>query len=268
MIIETDLGHDPDDFFTICLMIYKGVRISSLCIVPGDSDQIASGKLIRKIFGLDFPIIAAKESSKLSSGNFHHNLCKKAGVAIENQKADSYTTKDISPDDEVLIIGPATNTKRIILAGKGKGIKRITMQGGFCPYHLYLPAHPVENFLHKNSMPTFNFNGDREAVASILALPNVSRRFCGKNVCHSVILEPGFVFKKSFAFLNEAMKYMEKSKKFHDPIAGLTHIKPELGIFIKGTPSKDGGGWTTIPNEYGDEVLVDLNRKEFWDELR
>ena len=41
LIVETDLGHDPDDFFTLCYLAAAGVRLRALCVVPGDRQLVA-----------------------------------------------------------------------------------------------------------------------------------------------------------------------------------------------------------------------------------
>lgn len=48
LIIETDLGHDPDDFFAICYFIDAGIDIQLITISPGDPDQIAIAKFLLK----------------------------------------------------------------------------------------------------------------------------------------------------------------------------------------------------------------------------
>jgi hypothetical protein len=41
LIVETGLGHDPDDFFTLCYLAAAGVRLRAITVVPGDRDQLA-----------------------------------------------------------------------------------------------------------------------------------------------------------------------------------------------------------------------------------
>jgi inosine-uridine nucleoside N-ribohydrolase len=78
LIIETDIGHDPDDFFALCYLASAGVDIRGIMICPGDPDQIAIARLFCKEIGLDIPIGASKlDRTKLSSGSIHHDLLKK-----------------------------------------------------------------------------------------------------------------------------------------------------------------------------------------------
>ncbi len=50
LIIETDIGHDPDDLFAICYLAAAGVNIRAICVSPGDPDQIAIARPCRSIF--------------------------------------------------------------------------------------------------------------------------------------------------------------------------------------------------------------------------
>ena len=73
LIVETDLGHDPDDFFTLCYLAAAGVRLRAVCVVPGDRDQLAVARMLVKTLGLDIPVGASKpDSRKSSSGGMHH----------------------------------------------------------------------------------------------------------------------------------------------------------------------------------------------------
>ncbi len=80
LIVETDLGHDPDDFFTLCYLAAAGVRIRAICVVPGDRDQLAIARLLVKTLDLDVPVGASKlDSGKFSSGGMRHELLKRFG---------------------------------------------------------------------------------------------------------------------------------------------------------------------------------------------
>ena len=56
IIIETDIGGDPDDFFAICYLISSGANIRLINISPGSKRQIAIAKFIIKRLGLNIPI--------------------------------------------------------------------------------------------------------------------------------------------------------------------------------------------------------------------
>src|SRR4051812_28319347 len=84
LIVETDLGHDPDDFFTLCYLAAAGVQLRAICVVPGDRDQLAVARMLVETLGLDIPVGASKlDSSKYSSGGMHHTLLDQLGYPKE-----------------------------------------------------------------------------------------------------------------------------------------------------------------------------------------
>ena len=46
LIIETDIGRDPDDLFAIAYLIAAGANVRAVLISPGDPDQIAVARLL------------------------------------------------------------------------------------------------------------------------------------------------------------------------------------------------------------------------------
>src|SRR5690606_19171211 len=86
LIVETDMGHDPDDFFAVCYLAAAGVNIRAILIVPGDPDQVAIARFLCKELGLDIPIGASKKDrTKLSSGSAHYDLLEKYGYSKEEK---------------------------------------------------------------------------------------------------------------------------------------------------------------------------------------
>jgi pyrimidine-specific ribonucleoside hydrolase len=150
----------------------------------------------------------------------------------------------------------------------------MTFQGGFLPYSLHLPAHPLPQFEGKEWVPTFNFNGDRKAVDALCQAPLARRNFCGKNVCHGIVLTKPDLGRMARprhqageVYLKAATLYFEKhpEKKMHDPTALACHLHPEVATWFRGRPQRAGGGWTTMPDENGDYVLADVDRDRLWD---
>src|SRR4051794_29958248 len=112
LIIETDLGHDPDDLFAILYLVASGANIRLLLINPGDLDQLAIAKFLCEELELDIPIVAAKDSDKMSSGSIHHQLLKKYKYPLQykgataGQPAFIENTLKEYPDSEFIVIGP------------------------------------------------------------------------------------------------------------------------------------------------------------------
>jgi len=174
LIVETDIGHDPDDFFSLCYLIASGVNIRSILISPGDPDQIAIARFLCEETGLRIPIGTSKtDRTKLSSGSIHHDLLKKYNYHLE-QKADGLGADILEdvvrnfPDSELFIIGPVSNLGNYFSKHPEIHFKRATMQGGFLPYSLYMPKNPEPKFFDQEYMPTFNMNGDRPGTLAFL----------------------------------------------------------------------------------------------------
>jgi inosine-uridine nucleoside N-ribohydrolase len=281
LIIETDLGHDPDDFFAICYLVSAGVNIRAILITPGDPDQIAIARFICQRLGLDIPIGASKlNRTKLSSGSIHHKLLKKYDCSLES-KPDGLGSEIFGetlkryPDAEIFAIGPVSSIGRYLKEHPETEIGRATMQGGFLPYSLYRPKVVLEKF-EVDWIPTFNMNGDSNATKRFLAANIKERRFVGKNVCHTIVysiddyLKMKFPFDEASWLFNEGMNtYLAEhdSKKFHDPTAAICHLHPEIGKWVRGRPKRIQNGWTTEPDENGDYVLADIDREKLWEHI-
>lgn len=278
LIVETDIGHDPDDFFAISYLIAAGVNVRAILISPGDPDQIAIARLLCAETGLNIPIGTSKLGrTKRSSGSIHHDLLKKYNYPLD--AAGDGLGEDILedvvrnyPESELFVIGPVSSLGKYIKKHPGVRFKCATMQGGFLPYSLYEPEQPHPDFLGKDWMPTFNLNGDRPAGLTFLGADIPDRRMVGKNVCHTVIFDrdkwvPGGNHAAAKLFDEAADLYLARhdSKKFHDPTAAVCHLHPEVGTWFQGSAVKREGGWTTVPG--GDSVLADLDRDLFWHHL-
>ncbi len=281
LIIETDIGHDPDDLFAICYLAATGADIKAILVSPGDPDQIAIARFVCERLGLNIPIGAAHRGrDKLSSGSIHHALLKRYGKSLRAEADyDSLTIVENLMDDDTLeaveafVIGPVTGIGQYLTLG-GVPFSRATMQGGFVPYGVHRPQITLPKFEGKTWMPTFNLNADRpNGQAFLNAL--MPRQMVGKNVCHTVQFNRDRfarfgkpVNAASELFHEAATLYLEThdSKAFHDPTAAVCHLHPEVGVWMDGKTTKREGGWTTVPGE--DKVLIDLDHEAMWNHLQ
>ena len=274
-IVETDLGHDPDDFLTICHLVSAGHEIVAMSLVPGSPEQVNLAALIRRRLDQNFTIGAAKPGAKPENLGVHHSLMAEEGAVHtvpDGASAEILTPAFLKdPDADVLVIGPAMGLGKMVSSTR---INSLTFQGGFLPYGLYRPSTVLTKFEGKESVGTFNFNGDRKAVDEILKADVGVRRFVGKNVCHTIVFD-----KTSYERLapprDEASRlyrrcvelYLKKheDKKLHDPTALVCHLHPSIGTWFNGTPVRHKDGWTTIPGL--NFVLADVNRETLWEHL-
>ncbi len=275
LTIETDLGHDPDDLFAILYLIAAGVDISAIVITPGDPDQIAIAKLMLELVERsDIPVGAFKpDSTKLSSGSVHHVLLSRYGQS-KQAKADGRGVDILKATakagDDLLVLGPLSNVGAY-LSVHSCPWQRAVMQGGFVPYSIYSPSTRLPAFEGKEWMPTFNLNGDRRGAERFLS-SSMEISMVGKNVCHTMVFDDSrcsnvhHCTNGAAALFLEAAHLLTGSKRFHDPVAAVCYLHPQVGTWIAGKTIKMDAGWTTTLGEGGpfDAILVDLDRDAFW----
>jgi len=295
LILETDIGRDPDDLFTLLYLIHAGVDIRAICITPGDRDQIALVRFVLDKCNLKgIPIGIPRNNwdrNKLSSGGVHYALMNKYSYPIDQGVPDGDSVKIIkevlTDDTEILIIGPATNIGNYLsnwLKAWETIPNKVTFQGGFCPYSVYQPTVTLDKFEGQEHIPSFNPNGDRDAFLFVKQhCPDL--KFVPKNVCHTIEFTPDKVHRpidrtiqchggphpEVAAFLYEdlANLYFAKhtEKKFHDPTAAVCHLHPGVGVWVGGTVEKLGSGYTTVSHNTN-LVLVDVDRDRLWQHLK
>lgn len=276
MNIETDLGRDPDDLFSILWLISQGVKIYNICITPGDTDQVAIASFLRKELDLDFHILIPKGNrekrvGKTSSGGVHYKLLKKYGAPLEGSP-DTF----LKPFDErvvpILTIGPLTNIHDYF--SSINPYINVTIQGGFCSYSVYRPEVTLEKFEGEEYIPTFNFGGDLSA-ADFAHVYFKNAHYVGKNVCHTLEYDSSRIptrhsNRAGELFIEVSKLYFEKhkSKKFHDPLAAVLSRDRSIGRWISGVPSRLNGKYTTLCSNVSTKVLVDVDREKFWEYIR
>ena len=264
VIVETDLGHDPDDLFAICYLAAAGANIRAITVVPGDPDQLAVARLITHVLGQEIPVGASHlNGRKPSSGGVHLRLLDRFRLprtAEPDGPGEDVIASALGqyPDAGLFVIGPCTSTARYLARSEARIPQRVTMQGGFLGYHIYSPVVRLPEFEGRGWMPTFNLNGDRRGAAVLSAAPISDRRFVGKNVCHTVVYDRAVHAtmqappsdNPAAGLFRMAMDLYLKShpaKKWHDPTAAACHLHPEIGTWVRGRVIKlEGGcpGWT------------------------
>lgn len=296
LIIETDLGHDPDDFFAICYLAAASVDIRAITLVPGNLYQVRLAKFLTKELGLDIPIgiaesdLAAfvaltsdfasnKHSSEVGAdGGIHLDILKQYGN--KSKSADGSGHKIISdileqdPDCDLFIIGPATSSAKA-LTGRRKP-KKLVMQGGFLSYAQNPERVPqLDKFKDQPYQPSFNLNGNRRAALRIISSYIPEKYFVGKNVCHMVEYTPQI--HQSLQINNRAAELFKEfgdlyftkhqTKKFHDPTAAVCYLHPEIATWVKGYPTQIGSGWGSNLVPYGDNIISSIEYDKLWEHI-
>jgi inosine-uridine nucleoside N-ribohydrolase len=283
LIVETDLGCDPDDFYAICYLISTGVNIRAITICPGDPDQIAFAKWLLKELDLDIPVGAGMKNRKKNTlSGLHRRFLQKYDMPF-TASPDGYGAniiKDVfqkHPDSELFVIGPPKSVRVFLAQNKTVEINRATIQGGFIGYDVHgLPCRRLKKFEGRTTCQTFNLNGDVYGSKLILEANIGHRQFVSKNVNHTIIYNKEIheriinVKPKNRAgeILRETLnmqveKYGEK--KFHDPMAAVCHLHPEIATWVKAKLYNIDKEWGATLDENGDDIIVDVDRKKFWE---
>ena len=109
LVVETDLGRDPDDLFALCYLISAGVEIDTLLITPGDPDQLAIGYFLSEYLDQNFKVIPSIDNrNKKSSGGVHYDLLRKYGYPLEYKSPYNALDDVILDNKDLFIIGPPT----------------------------------------------------------------------------------------------------------------------------------------------------------------
>jgi len=291
LIVETDIGHDPDDYFALCYLQAAGADIRAILVTPGHRYQVAIARMFCQEVGLDIPIGIAKETDVVKTGgkSFHMGLLRRYGYP-EEDLGDGFGYELLDsvlgdhPESEVFVCGPVKSLGRYMMGHPDRRFGRVTMQGGFLPYdaHRHQVAR-LEKFEGLRRVPTFNLNGGKEEGVFLASKAKVDDlRFVGKNVCHTMVYDRerhAWMWERkpeSMAmelFLDGMDYYLQEKghpeKKFHDPTAAFCHLHPDAGTWVEGRPYCEGGQWGTIPQDgTGVRVLADIDRERFWNGIR
>jgi len=280
LILETDIGRDADDFFALLYLVNCGVNLRAITVSPGDPDQVTLVKTLLSELNIDIPVGVGKPNRDKHSVcgmhlDFLGKYCSKS-YSHDGMGSDIIaSTMKSYPDCECLCIGPLNSIGKYLESGGRLG--RCTMQGGFVGYNIHEPRVRLEKFEGATSVNTFNLGGDKQSAMAFLNGDVESRRFVGKNVCHTILYgidEHNRVKNnnstRAMQLFNEMMaKYLERQpyKAFHDPTAACCHLHPEIGEWIQGKLVYGQGKWgatTIVPEEQCDLLLVDIDRDKLW----
>jgi pyrimidine-specific ribonucleoside hydrolase len=281
LVIETDIGNDPDDLFAIAYLIAAGVNVRAVLVTPGDPAQVAVCRLLLTRAGVSCPVGVAKSNRTSTTANsIHGDLLKKHGLSASAEPDGDGVSVLASalahyPDSEAFVIGPVASIGRY-LRERVNPFGRATMQGGFLGYHQHEFACPrLEKFAGCDWADTFNLNGDRKGADAFLSAPIAERRMTGKNVCHTVLFDAGVRARlrpqsAAAEFFCEAAGFLlarTGEKKFHDPTAAACHLHPEIGSWVRGRTVRKDRGWGTNLDPTGDHVLAAVDYDALWERV-
>lgn len=286
LVIETDLGHDPDDFFAICYLSYVA-DIRAILLTPGHAHQVAIAEYLIAELGLDAKVgipsfrLGQGRGDDRSWSGFHVEMLKKAGhqISAEARHGSDDLLDDVFREDsgaELFICGPLKNVGPYLDAHPGLKISRATMQGGFIGYDVHgMDVERLEKFEGKNFVNIFNLSSYAPGGEALLAADVADRRFVSKNVCQTLTYDRTVheTVKavppkgRGVELIREGMDlYLshKDGKKFYDPTAAVAHAHPEIVTWYHGCLCRNHRNWGTKPEPKKDRISVDINRKALW----
>ncbi len=286
LIIETDIGHDPDDFFALCYFFSVGVNVRAILISPGDESQVAIVRFLLSELGREDVVVGVPELGRrkeyLTSIHkyfiIRYNYPRFSDDCCVGEEI-LHTVFDIYPQSELFICGAIRNIGNYLIRNENIKIPKAVMQGGFIGYDTHgIDVPKLDKFIGKESVPTFNLNGYVRGSQAFLNHYNIGERwFVSKNVCHTAIYDSKIHEKvTAIPAKNRAMELFQegmteylrkhpKGKKFHDPTAAVCHLHPEIGTWVKARLYRYQGGWGSRIDGNGDNIIVDIDHKKLWD---
>jgi inosine-uridine nucleoside N-ribohydrolase len=285
VIMETDIGRDPDDVFALLYLLEAGARFRAVTVSPGDRDQIALVRWLLNRLGVSVPVGAARflpEKRSLSAP--HVEMLAADGLTEALADADGPGASVIAaaladdPDCTFFCCGPVQNLGAYLttLDPAEPFPARVTMQGGFIGYDVHgLPVERLEKFEGKERVATFNLGGSKSGSALLLERA-VRPRFIGKNVCHTLFytpdrhagLAPGGEPYRLFRRLMDGYFARQDAKAMHDLTAAVGHLHPDLFTFYGGELYREQGEYGTRPADPPRHfVAADVDRERLWEAI-
>ncbi|MFA5758772.1 MAG: nucleoside hydrolase [Clostridia bacterium] len=284
LIVETDIGGDPDDFFALCYLFEANVNIKAILISPGSPGQVAIVKFLLKELGKENVLVGVGDRNKGPSvGGMHLDILKKYKHPLTEK--DDGLGKDIisevyTDDIEFFICGPIKSIGQY-LSNNNQKITRSTMQGGFIGYDIHGQNVPkLQKFENLTVCPTFNLGGDKKGAMEYIESKNIlERNWIGKNICHTIIYDKNIhniilsnkpKNRAKELFIEGMNIYLNKhsEKKFHDPSAAACMLHPEIATWVKGKLYYDKGKYGTILDENGDNIAINIDYDKLWEHIR
>ncbi len=284
ILIETDIGQDPDDLFALLYLLSADVDIKAIVLSPGDKFQIAITRFLLKECGKeDIPIgVSSKCDGLQRKTRFHYSVLDKYGYPYEDNP--DWTGPDLMwqmrekySDIEFFLIGPLFNMKEYLESDRWHTIARVVMQGGFVPYNILEESTyvPVDRFIGKKSFMTFNLCSYREGGQCLFDSKMVkSKSFVTKNMCNTLLYNEEIqnrivpqnrameLFKECSSILFEK----KKEKKLHDVYAAVNLLHPEIFRGVRGKLYfTDDGKCSAYLDDDADNLWVKSTEDPMWD---
>ena len=273
LILETDIGHDPDDSLALSYLIENNIDIKAILVTPGYDMQ---AKIIRGIFKgckvkcpLLFKYIDNDEKNYDYSS--YHKCINIQGI---KDTYDGYSKDFIDFDNhDILIISPAHG---IVDSCKKNNINlknnNIFMQGGFVSHQCtkdygITNVHFCEEFNDIEKCTCYNVSGMADDFNYFKTLMNDTHvSFITKGITHSFIYSE--TFKSKFKYLNYLFSNLKVGKKLHDLVAAYCYLNND-NIIVKGemciTYKKEN--YVVLYTDIKHNIIVGFDISKFWNTI-
>ncbi len=241
---------DPDDVFTLCILAgHPQVNLVGVVVTPGAYSQIALVKHVLDRLGFDIPVGARKpEHPKECVSAFHYKwlgnkmktpTCDGSGAEVLNMLYNKHS------DLRILSGAPLVNVYDF-LSTHTANLEEIVVQGGFAGDNIVPPEFRLDKFEGKETCPTFNLGGDKQAALYITEDKYnqlKTQYYVSKNVCHGVVygqkmhekVRPHKNKRAGLEMLYEGMSVYLRDKPngklFHDPLAACALIDKRVCLW-------------------------------------
>lgn len=281
VIIETDIGGDPDDYYAILYMLHT-CDVKAILVSPGFTQQIQVVNGILKYCNKEHILVGSpkKIPGDYIVGSIVKWFLNKYECPNTYELSDDILNKLLKeyPDIHLFGIGPLNSIGPYLNTYK-PFIDTFCMQGGFVQHSLYRPEVYCEKFEGVEKRATFNLGGNLVGADYITDLKsNIGERyFIGKTVCHPMVLDRTIYEKykqpsisAEMELFNNSVEFLinkSHSKIFHDPVAACIYNNLDIGLFLKGYMVRNKAEWSSIEYELGYNLCVDCNRQRVWENI-
>lgn len=283
---------DPDDALTLCLLAgHPKVNLIGVNVTPGTPHQIG---VVRHLLNLldrsDIEVGAYDIKHKKHKGtsqeayvtcvsDWHYRTFGKIEPSVDCIRSVDVLW-NLYKEDVTLITGASLKSlgKFLPLIDNVElKLGRLFVQGGFAGEGVVPADKQLNKFKGMRLCPTYNLNGDPKSALAVIASDRFKeKRFISKNVCHGVVYDQKMHdYVKSVSNPHPGLKMVIKGmesylarrpegKKFHDPLAAMCALNPEIGTWAEVDLYRENGMWgSKLSSGSGSQIIVDYNHDLF-----
>jgi len=247
--LHTDIGHDPDDAVALAYLIERGYVPDYISITPGYTEQSSITTRILQEYDLveKGPTLFKVEDNPDECNTYHpgkHKMLNCVPFYLEPLVT--------LPSTDLIVIGPP---KRL---GNKLKSQRLWFQGGYSPNSI----KPLEKFIGRESVQSFNPSGAREDFKKILDSDIPEKRFIGKNVCHGFTKKDMIrIWQPKSRIMKTFLDKLDDTKAMHDVLACMIFTGDIKPVWEQAKPQFRGLELTTVPTCEASYTLIGIENE-------